>query len=199
MELLLIRHGQTAGNLEKRYIGKTDEPLCDMGREILRHKREAGVFGRDPELVFTSPLLRCVQTAQILFPDAERILIPELAEMDFGIFENRAYKGDLENSPEYSEWLESLCEAPVPGGESKQQFTERCRRGFDAAICILDERKAKGCPVEKAAFVVHGGTVMSILSGRAREKKTYYEWNPENAGGYACEWDNEQLVRIRNL
>ena len=30
-EILFIRHGSTAGNLEKRYIGRTDEPLCEVG------------------------------------------------------------------------------------------------------------------------------------------------------------------------
>ena len=31
MKIVLIRHGATAGNIEKRYIGTTDEPLCDTG------------------------------------------------------------------------------------------------------------------------------------------------------------------------
>ena len=31
-EIILIRHGATAGNLERRYIGRTDEPLCEQGR-----------------------------------------------------------------------------------------------------------------------------------------------------------------------
>ena len=36
MKLIFIRHGKTAGNLERRYIGRTDEPLCDEGiAEIL--------------------------------------------------------------------------------------------------------------------------------------------------------------------
>ena len=36
MEIILIRHGKTKGNLEKRYIGVTDEPLTDEGAHELR-------------------------------------------------------------------------------------------------------------------------------------------------------------------
>ena len=39
MKINLIRHGQTAGNLESRYIGTTDEPLCSAGMEALRSRR----------------------------------------------------------------------------------------------------------------------------------------------------------------
>ena len=34
-KILLIRHGKTQGNLERRYIGRTDEPLCEAGRAAL--------------------------------------------------------------------------------------------------------------------------------------------------------------------
>ena len=41
--LFLIRHGMTEGNREKRYIGKTDEGLCDEGRRMLERRKAAGV------------------------------------------------------------------------------------------------------------------------------------------------------------
>ena len=53
MKLLLIRHGMTQGNLEKRYIGRTDEPLCAEGRTVLQ-KQTAVPCSR----VFASPMKR---------------------------------------------------------------------------------------------------------------------------------------------
>ena len=70
MQLLLIRHSITAGNLEHRYIGcRTDEPLCEAGIALAQQKSVE--FRRSflaPELVLVSPMQRCRQTAEILFP-----------------------------------------------------------------------------------------------------------------------------------
>ena len=153
MEILLLRHGMTGGNLQKRYIGITDEPLCTEGREQLRrdHGGQGAVFARRNALrVFTSPLLRCRQTAELLFPKAEQVLIPELQEMNFGIFENRAFAGDLEFSPEYQSWLDGWCEGPIPGGEQKNAFTERCILGFRKVLQLAapSERKQLAAPSE---------------------------------------------------
>lgn len=43
------------------------------------------------EIVFTSPMQRCRESAQILFPDREKIEIPEWKEMNFGAFEGKNY------------------------------------------------------------------------------------------------------------
>ena len=53
MKIYLIRHGKTKGNLEERYIGRTDEPLCEAGRENLKKYQYPQV-----EMVFTSPMKR---------------------------------------------------------------------------------------------------------------------------------------------
>ena len=67
-ELILIRHGKTAGNLLGRYIGsRTDEPLCDEGREGLAGKQLPEV-----ERLYVSPMKRCVETAEILWPGFDR-------------------------------------------------------------------------------------------------------------------------------
>lgn len=57
MELTLIRHFATAGNLEKRYIGTTDEAILPVA-EIKKMPRA--------EIVLTSPMKRCRQTADLL-------------------------------------------------------------------------------------------------------------------------------------
>ena len=61
---MLIRHGETAGNQKQRYIGRrTDEPLLPQSQEVLKQLD----YG-EPQAVYASPMLRCTQTASILFP-----------------------------------------------------------------------------------------------------------------------------------
>ena len=66
MRLLFLRHGMTKGNQERRYIGVTDEPLSEAGREMLRQQMAERDEKELPGIVFVSPLIRCRETAQIL-------------------------------------------------------------------------------------------------------------------------------------
>ena len=85
MEIIMIRHFQTPGNIEKRYIGRTDEPLADLkGREQLIRERQD--FCRDAEQVIISPMKRCIQTAACIFPDKTPVLCEKMRECDFGLF-----------------------------------------------------------------------------------------------------------------
>lgn len=93
MKLFMIRHGATAGNLEKRYVGRTDEGLTeqavlDLKKEALKLRELAG----NAAVIVTSPLKRCLETAEILFPEklyehVPRIQKAGLSECDFGTFE----------------------------------------------------------------------------------------------------------------
>ena len=95
MQLLLIRHSITAGNLEHRYIGcRTDEPLCEAGIALAQQKSVE--FRRSfpaPELVLVSPMQRCRQTAEILFPHVSQKIVLGLQECDFGAFEGKKLSG----------------------------------------------------------------------------------------------------------
>ena len=61
MRIWLIRHFQTQGNLERRYIGRTDEPILPG---------QTGTVLCDPKKIVASPMLRCRQTAEQLFQRA---------------------------------------------------------------------------------------------------------------------------------
>ena len=65
MEIVLIRHGATAGNIEKRYIGTTDEPLCDTGTAQIQEYMSAGCYPK-VQALYVSPLKRCSQTAAFI-------------------------------------------------------------------------------------------------------------------------------------
>ena len=67
VDLYFIRHGATPGNEEHRYIGRTDEGLSETGKKLLQQKASEMIM--TPDLVLSSPMLRCRQSAQILFPD----------------------------------------------------------------------------------------------------------------------------------
>ena len=98
-EIILVRHGKTAGNLEGRYIGsRTDEPLCEEGIHALEEKVREGTYP-PVDLVYASPMIRCRQTAKILWPkftDSSQIqYVQNLQECDFGAFENKKLSGTV--------------------------------------------------------------------------------------------------------
>ena len=128
IKIAMIRHGKTYGNTLGRYIGVTDEPLCEEGKKELEQRTMDTV-----ELLFVSPLKRCLETADILYPYAKQVKIPEFAECNFGEFENKNYQ-ELKDNPKYQEWIDSMATLAFPGGESPQQFKDRCIAGFDKMV-----------------------------------------------------------------
>ena len=176
-ELYLIRHGKTYGNTLGRYIGTTDEPLCEEGREALQAIFEAGLYPM-PDVLYGSPLKRCRETGAILFPGKKMIPVSRLRECDFGEFENKNYK-ELSGNAAYQAWIDSNGTLPFPGGESREAFEERCVTGFQEVLADL-----KGKAVHRAALVVHGGTIMSILAAYAAQKEEFYHWQVQNGEGF---------------
>lgn len=179
-----IRHGMTAGNKQGRYIGRTDEPLCEEGAAQAETLRNAGLPAFDR--VFASPYRRCRETASILFPEMGFTVIPELRECDFGIFEGRE-AGELTNNATYAAWLASGCTVPIPGGESMDGFQARCHTAF---LQAMEEVPENGC----AAFVIHGGCIMVLLAACALPKRAFYEYHIGNCGLVRCAFDGGALM-----
>lgn len=178
MKIYLIRHGMTIGNIQKRYIGMTDEPLCEEGI-----KKLTGRPYPKAEIIYVSPLKRCIQTAQQIYGSQKMILCDGLREMDFGLFENKNYE-ELKDNPDYISWLESGGAKPFPGGEGRSDFTFRCQTAFEECL-----QQLKAVNAETAAFVVHGGTIMAIMEKYGTPKGEYYRWQLQNG-----EWIELQLV-----
>ena len=189
LKLLLIRHGETAGNKLKRYIGKrTDESLCREGMDELEKLDYPSV-----QAVYTSPMLRCTQTAGILFPGKKLNIIDELAECDFGEFENKNYM-ELSGNELYQAWVDSGGLLPFPGGESREEFKHRNVIGFQRAVngCIRDG-------LSMAALVVHGGTIMNVMEEYADEERSFYDWHVKNGKGYEVEIDPQLWKKGRKF
>ena len=181
-EIILVRHGKTAGNLEGRYIGsRTDEPLCEEGIHALEEKVREGTYP-PVDLVYASPMIRCRQTAKILWPkftDSSQIqYVQNLQECDFGAFENKNYQ-ELSGNAEYQAWIDSNGTLPFPQGESREQFQRRCVEGFCE---LLKEVWTREKLPSSLALIVHGGTIMALLDAFA--EGSYYDYQCANAKGY---------------
>lgn len=174
MEIYWLRHGKTKSNEEHRYLGKTDEGLTEAETERLQAKKVPEAWQTFP--LFSSPMKRCRQTAELLF-QKEPLLIPEWVEMDFGLFEGKNYQ-DLKGDAYYQRWIDSDGTLPFPQGESREAFLQRSRKGLERMLFLLDK---DGMP-DKAVAVVHGGTIMAVLSELTGRE--YFSFQVPNGGGY---------------
>ena len=178
IKMVLIRHGATASNREHRYLGKTDESLDMIGRMELLAWRSSGKYP-NVDVVFVSPMKRCVETAEILYPGTSCIEIPEWVEMDFGEFEGKNYK-ELSGDERYQAWIDSNGMLPFPGGESREVFVDRCVQGLVKMKTYLAELNYDG-PVT-VGCIVHGGTIMALLSHYLGGE--YFDYQIPNGGIY---------------
>jgi len=181
-EFLFIRHAKTAGNLARRYIGRTDEPLCEQGRAEAEALAASGLLPPVTAL-FSGSLLRCRQTAEILFPGLEPAICP-LREIDFGVFEGKT-ADELSDSLEYRQWLDSNCMGDIPGGDSVLAFKQRCVADFER---IVAESTAAS-----VALVIHGGNIMAILERFGQPKRDFYDYHIPNCGFLLCGYADGKL------
>lgn len=187
MKIYVLRHGETQYNAEKRYQGQRDIPLSDKGRAALR---KADIC---PETVYVSPLSRAVETAKILFPDAQLVTVEGLREMCFGIFEGRNYV-EMEHDADYRAWVGEDCMGRCPGGESRAEFSDRTCATFSE---LLNAALAQG--QDMLVILAHGGTQMALMERYANPKRDYYSWCAGNAAGFVLDagrWKTEEQLDL---
>lgn len=178
MEFLLIRHGQTAGNLTGSYIGaSTDEPLCPTGIYAIKALALARSDLLQADKLYISPMCRCAQTAALLFPGLSPVVIEEFRECNFGVFEGKCFR-QLEHDPRYRIWVEGGCTGPIPEGEHPNAFRTRCQAAFAPLLTCSNSKRT--------ALVVHGGTIMAILAAFALPEQDYFSYQVPNGAGYLC-------------
>lgn len=182
IDIFFIRHGATEGNLRRRYIGRTDEPLCEAGIAQVKalQKRRLSV-----DRLFVSPMLRTRQTADILFPKMHYTVVDSLAETDFGRFEGKS-ADELSGDPAYQAWVDAMCLTPIPEGESVTDFKTRCCEAFTETIKNVQDGSRVG-------FVVHGGVIMAIMEAYERPKKDFYAYHIGNGEWLQGVYDGETI------
>lgn len=179
--LVLLRHGETKANKEHRYLGKTDEALSEKGKMQLANDYKSHLFPHI-DFLYASPMKRCIQTAEILYPELQPVLIKEWEEIDFGAFEGKNYM-ELREDERYQKWLDSNGTLSFPEGESREEFILRCDKGFRSMLEEVRQTKESG-EHQTIGMIVHGGTIMALLSQYGGGD--YFGYQAENGRGYVC-------------
>ncbi|MEG0471941.1 MAG: histidine phosphatase family protein [Solibacillus sp.] len=189
----LIRHEKTQANVERKYIGWTDEPIL---QEV------SAQLPIEPTIIYGSDLLRCQQTAASYFPNAEYIGIKQLRESYFGDFEMHTYE-QLKNEPIYRAWIDDPFEVTPPNGESFLAFEQRVLQAFQQQIQQTGTY----------TFVVHGGVIRILLSHFGQPKQSfqrtlakhrvlytlYWEQLDQFLGGAACTSFSEAPITVKEI
>jgi len=190
LKITFIRHGKTKSNSEHRYLGKTDEDILESEKEFLQNKATNKNYP-DADIVFLSPMTRCKTSADLIYPDTEKIVIDEYKECDFGLWEMKTYKEILEDASlkdDYQKFIDTNGESNIPCGESKSVFTDRCIKGFWKMVGIIQKQS-----YENASCIVHGGTIMAILSSLCIDNKDYYDYSIQNGEGIITSFDGKDI------
>ncbi len=188
MKLFFIRHGATLGNEKKKYIGKNiDEPLSDHGAETLRERTGRNYYP-DADMLFSSEMLRCRQSAGIIYPGKPIIIAEGLTETDFGEFEGKTYE-ELKDDARYIKWIDGRGRIAAPGAEATETFDRRVEKGF---FSIIEKGEDK-----KTAAVLSGGVIMNILS--RFYGGDYYDYMLRNGEMIEADISGGRITEIKKL
>ena len=155
--LLLVRHGQSTWNHERRIQGQLDPPLSDEGR---RQAERLGrrLAGRRLAGFYTSDLLRASETAQLVGQamGVEPVASPGLREIYLGQWEGLTTEELAQRYPEaWASWTEEPSWDVVPGGEGAATFETRVSSALDTILAHH--------PHGDVLVVTHGGVIQVAL------------------------------------
>ena len=155
MKLILIRHGETAWNREKKVQGLSDIELSEIGVQQA-HRLALSLKDEKIDVIYASPLKRAHETARIIgqFHPASIILKSGLIEMDQGDFEGlRFHELRSLHKPFLEKWLSDPGSLRMPNGESLEELQQRAWRVIKSIV--KDGRYT--------AVVSHSFTIASII------------------------------------
>jgi broad specificity phosphatase PhoE len=192
--VLLIRHGQSQGNAERRFGGHTATPLSTRGR---RQAQATATSLKDEGLtaIYTSDLARAVETADVLAKLTGLSAQPTSAfrERSVGVMEGLTFEHAAQQHPEqYAALLRRDFEHVLTGGESYRQLLDRARNKLDE---IIAEHRGG-----KIAIVSHTGTICILvlhLMGALDSPKLKPVWiSSANCGVTRFELRDDGFIRV---
>lgn len=154
--LIMIRHGETEWNRQRRMQGQADSPLSATGRAQARALAEK-IAGTEFAALYASDLGRAYETARVIAQRTGSTLIadPRLRERSFGIFEGLTHEEMMRDFPHEHRLFRGIDpDYAVPGGESARQCAVR-------AVGFLDEIIRRHAD-ETVVAVTHGMVLASV-------------------------------------
>lgn len=168
MEIYLLRHGKTLQS--GTYTGRTDVALSDEGRQqitTLSPFLQSIKF----DTCFCSPLIRCVQTWNLLDVDSDPLFDESLKEIDFGFWEGLSFEQiQRDFSNELAAWGREGEDFCFPGGEMIRAFNSRVTRWLDNLLTK---------DFNRVLIVAHGGVIrIAICHLLVFETARAFAFNP---------------------
>ncbi len=150
--LTLLRHGETG--YSGRYVGALDVPLSPEGRQQIA---ALGKHFNDVSsgTVIISPMLRCRQSANILFSSACHEVDDDLREIDFGRWEGKTFQEIVATDSALVErWADWSFDFSFPEGENVGNFIHRVNKAGERLLSAARN---------DAVVVAHGGVIRTLL------------------------------------
>ena len=150
--LTLIRHGRTG--YSGKYIGSRDVPLSVAGRLQVK-ELSAILSGSCTEKILASPMLRCRQSCEILFPEEAVSYEKDLREINFGRWEGLSFQEIAVMDPDIvNAWATGASTFCFPGGECLGSFIERVEKAG---------KRIASLPEKDIIIIAHGGVIRMLL------------------------------------
>jgi len=184
--LFLIRHGEIKQHREKIFLGQTDAPLSEKGREQAKEAAvELSKFQITINRIYTSDLLRAAETAEIIRDSLSQTKVirePKLREMSLGEWDGRYIREIREQFPEeYKKRGENLLAYKLANdSENFYDLRYRVMKGFQSIL--MREREA-GDDARDILIVAHQGVIHVILSSLRHKSLEEEMRNPIPNGG----------------
>lgn len=168
--LILVRHAECPGNVEGLFRGRIDFPLTKTGREQTELLAEE-LKNYPISAIYTSPLTRCVQTAEVisqLAPQKVKIFKDEgLNNIKLGTWEGKPKREIKENLPElWKLWITEPEKLRIPRGES---LADVQKRALQSVKKIISKHKD-----QTVVIVTHRAVLKPLLAGLLSIRQPYF-------------------------
>jgi probable phosphoglycerate mutase len=187
--LILVRHGETEGNVQQVWHGAMDAPLTKRGRKQVAAtaRRVAALLERAPLSAFyVSPLARAQSTAEAIAAatGVTPVIDADLREFDLGEWEGRTFRDLREREDLWGRWSRDPWFAP-PQGESPRSFNQR-------AVDAMQRLAVRHCG-GNVLVVTHSGVISAVLASWLGDgAEDWRRWEPHNCAITLLEWDGER-------